>query len=66
MSKLNKTKQQLDMNTPSWTKIGEHSSRAVLKKTVAKIRAKWLDRYLFKISEKSEQDDGYELHIKHR
>jgi hypothetical protein len=54
------------MEAASWTKIGEHSNRTVLKKTVAKIRAKWLDRYVFRILKCDENDKGFELHLKHR
>ena len=50
---------------PGWIKIGEHQSRAVLKKTVDKIRAKWLDRYELRICP-SECDHGFQLQLKHR
>ena len=65
-SKPKETSETEKMNATTWIKVGEHSSPAVLKKTVAKLRAQWLDRYVFRICEKANDEKNFELHLKHR
>ena len=62
-TEINRKDVKMDGN---WIKIGEHSNQAVLKKTVMKIRAKWLDRYDFRICESDSEKQQYELQLKHR
>jgi hypothetical protein len=52
-------------NERGWINIGEHESPAVLKKTIQKIRAKWLDRYELRICRKSTDVESFQLQLRH-
>ncbi|HIA02686.1 MAG TPA: hypothetical protein EYN66_12385 [Myxococcales bacterium] len=54
-----------DINESGWISIGEHESPAVLKKTLQRIRAKWLDRYELRICPKDSDDESFQLQLKH-
>ncbi len=54
-----------DVNAASWMKIGEHSSRDMLKQTAKKIRSKWAGRYDFRICD-SPDKKSFELRLRHR
>jgi len=53
-------------NDADWINIGEHENRAVLRKAIRRIRAKWLDRYELRICPKdAADDDNFQLQLKH-